>query len=88
MIIETQILACFENGLSGTFSIDSDFEQISFIPHIEDGEWVVSVDYFMGTGNDSILDILDNFNNTLKTDVTSQDFMPIASLLARILGDE
>lgn len=84
MIIETNILAVFENDLAGAFSVDEDFEQVSFIPHEGEGEWCVSVDYLMETG---IIDILENFNKALNTDVTSQEFMPIISLLANILGN-
>lgn len=82
MIIETDIRVVFENGLAGTFSIDEDFEQVSFIPHEEDGEWCVSADSLMETG---IADIHESFNSALNSDVMLDELRPVLSLIANIL---
>ena len=85
MIIETNVLVSFENGLAGTFSVDEDFEQISFIPHEVDGEWMISVDYLIKTG---IVDILESFNKALDSDIDFPEFRPIISLLYNIIGND
>ena len=82
MIIETNVLVAFDNGLSGTFSIDSDFEQVSFIPHIEDGEWCVSVESFMDT---PVIETLTLFNEALKTNLEFADVGDVFSVLCTIL---
>lgn len=82
MIIETNVLVAFDNGLSGTFSIDSDFEQVSFIPHIEDGEWCVSVSFFM---EETHHEVLKSLNDALKTNLEFKDVASAFSVLATIL---